>query len=59
MFMIEYEELDVMKMEISFDFRGYGKKGNFIFYFKKEERDVEILKMILELEKFGKDRIEV
>ncbi|GAA7524382.1 fumarate reductase flavoprotein subunit [Helicobacter pylori] len=56
---IEYEELDVMKMEISPDFRGYGKKGNFIPHPKKEERDAEILKTILELEKLGKDRIEV
>ncbi|MFC3847599.1 fumarate reductase flavoprotein subunit [Helicobacter baculiformis] len=53
---LEYEELDIMRMEISPDFRGYGAKGNFIPHPLKEQRDAEIAKITEEIKARGGDR---
>lgn len=53
---IEYEPLDVMQMEITPDWRGYGAKGNFIPHPDKEKRDAEIAKITRENEEKGGDR---
>lgn len=39
---IEYEELDIMKMEIPPAFRGYGAKGNIIENPLSEKRQAEV-----------------
>lgn len=53
---IEYEELDVMKMEITPDWRGYGAKGNFIPHPDKEKRDAQIAQITQEIKAKGGDR---
>ncbi|PAF47744.1 fumarate reductase flavoprotein subunit [Helicobacter sp. 12S02634-8] len=53
---LEYEELDIMKMEITPDFRGYGAKGNFIPHPLKEQRDAQIRKITEEIQSQGGDR---
>ncbi|CBG40642.1 fumarate reductase flavoprotein subunit [Helicobacter mustelae] len=53
---IEYEDLDVMSMEITPDWRGYGAKGNFIPHPDKEKRDAEIAAITKENEEKGGDR---
>ncbi|WP_104696933.1 MULTISPECIES: fumarate reductase flavoprotein subunit [unclassified Helicobacter] len=56
---IEYEELDVMKMELTPDWRGYGLKGNFIPHPNKAKRDEEIQKITQEIEEKGGDRYDL
>lgn len=53
---LEYEELDVMSMEITPDWRGYGAKGNFIPHPDKEKRDAEIAEITKRNEENGGDR---
>ncbi|WP_163565688.1 fumarate reductase flavoprotein subunit [Helicobacter suis] len=56
---LEYEPLDIMKMEISPDFRGYGAKGNFIPHPLKEKRDAEIAQITEEIKAKGGDRYDL
>lgn len=56
---LEYEPLDIMKMEITPDFRGYGAKGNFIAHPLKDERDEQIRKITEEVQTNGGDRVEL
>ncbi|PAF54560.1 fumarate reductase flavoprotein subunit [Helicobacter sp. 13S00482-2] len=56
---LEYEDLDIMKMEITPDFRGYGAKGNFIPHPLKEKRDEEIKKITEETQSKGGDRYQL
>lgn len=56
---LEYEDLDIMKMELTPDFRGYGAKGNFIPHPLKEKRDEEIEKLTSEIKSKGGDRYEI
>lgn len=53
---LEYEPLDVMKMEIVPAYRGYGAKGNFIPHPDKERREAEIEKITKEIVSLGGDR---
>ncbi|TSA80331.1 fumarate reductase flavoprotein subunit [Helicobacter mehlei] len=53
---LSYEDLDIMTMELSPDFRGYGAKGNFIPHPLKEERDAQIAKITEEIKARGGDR---
>lgn len=54
---VEYEELDISKMEIAPGFRGYGKKGNIIENEQSKQRAEEIAK--LKEENQDKDRYEI
>ncbi|PAF42982.1 fumarate reductase flavoprotein subunit [Helicobacter sp. 11S03491-1] len=56
---LEYEDLDVMTMEITPDFRGYGAKGNFIPHPLKEKRDAQIKKIVEEIQAKGGDRYDL
>ncbi|BCD45854.1 Fumarate reductase flavoprotein subunit FrdA [Helicobacter suis] len=56
---LEYEPLDIMKMEISPDFRGYGAKGNFIPHPLKEKRDAEIAQITEEIKAKGGNRYDL
>ena len=56
---IEYEELDIMKMEIPPGFRGYGAKGNLIENPLSEKRQQEVDKIREEMESKNKDRYEI
>ncbi|PAF49405.1 fumarate reductase flavoprotein subunit [Helicobacter sp. 12S02232-10] len=56
---LEYEDLDIMQMEITPDFRGYGAKGNFIPHPLKEQRDEQIRKITEEIQARGGDRYEL
>ncbi|MDO7252461.1 fumarate reductase flavoprotein subunit [Helicobacter cappadocius] len=56
---LEYEDLDIMKMELTPDFRGYGAKGNFIPHPLKEKRDEEIKKITEEIQNKGGDRYQL
>lgn len=56
---LEYEDLDIMKMEITPDFRGYGAKGNFIPHPLKEKRDEEIKKITEDIKAKGGDRYQL
>lgn len=56
---LEYEDLDIMKMEITPDFRGYGAKGNFIPHPLKEKRDEEIKKITEDITAKGGDRYQL
>jgi fumarate reductase flavoprotein subunit len=53
---IDYEELDIMKMEMPPAFRGYGVKGNIIENALSTQRQEEVDKIREQLEKEGKDR---
>ncbi|EKL1892134.1 fumarate reductase flavoprotein subunit [Campylobacter jejuni] len=56
---IEYEELDIMKMEIPPAFRGYGAKGNIIENPLSEKRQVEVDAIREKMEAEGKGRYEI
>ncbi|CRF45150.1 fumarate reductase flavoprotein subunit [Helicobacter heilmannii] len=56
---LEYEPLDIMKMELSPDFRGYGAKGNFIPHPLKEQRDAEIKEITERIRAQGGDRYDL
>ncbi|WP_095278137.1 fumarate reductase flavoprotein subunit [Helicobacter sp. 11S02629-2] len=56
---LEYEPLDIMKMEIAPAYRGYGDKGNFIPNPRKEEREEQVVNTIKEVEAKGGDRYAV
>ena len=53
---IEYEDLDIMKMEIPPGFRGYGAKGNLIENELSAVRQAQVDKIREEMEATGKDR---
>ncbi|EAH6824711.1 fumarate reductase flavoprotein subunit [Campylobacter jejuni] len=56
---IEYEELDIMKMEIPPAFRGYGVKGNIIENPLSEKRQAEVDAIREKMEAEGKGRYEI
>ncbi|EIA9989058.1 TPA: fumarate reductase flavoprotein subunit [Campylobacter jejuni] len=56
---IEYEELDIMKMEIPPAFRGYGAKGNIIENPLSEKRQAEVDVIREKMEAEGKGRYEI
>ncbi|EEU6948040.1 fumarate reductase flavoprotein subunit [Campylobacter jejuni] len=56
---IEYEELDIMKMEIPPAFRGYGAKGNIIENPLSEKRQAEVDAIREKMEAEGKGRCEI
>ncbi|ECT4084602.1 TPA: fumarate reductase flavoprotein subunit [Campylobacter jejuni] len=56
---IEYEELDIMKMEIPPAFRGYGAKGNIIESPLSEKRQAEVDAIREKMEAEGKGRYEI
>ena len=56
---IEYEDLDIMKMEMPPAFRGYGRKGMIIENELSEKRQEEVDKIREEMEAAGKDRFEI
>ncbi|ECK8361928.1 fumarate reductase flavoprotein subunit [Campylobacter jejuni] len=56
---IEYEELDIMKMEIPPAFRGYGAKGNIIENPLSEKRQAEVEAIREKMEAEGKGRYEI
>ncbi|ELI2256557.1 fumarate reductase flavoprotein subunit [Campylobacter jejuni] len=56
---IEYEELDIMKMEIPPAFRGYGVKGNIIENPLSEKRQAEVDAICEKMEAEGKGRYEI
>ncbi len=56
---VEYEPLDIMKMEIPPAFRGYGVKGNIIEHPDSAKRQEEVDKITEELETNGKGRLEI
>ncbi|EAI2231017.1 fumarate reductase flavoprotein subunit [Campylobacter jejuni] len=56
---IEYEELDIMKMEIPPAFRGYGAKGNIIENPLSEKRQAEVDAIREKMETEGKGRYEI
>ncbi|ALW05963.1 TPA: fumarate reductase flavoprotein subunit [Campylobacter jejuni] len=56
---IEYEELDIMKMEIPPAFRGYGAKGNIIENPLSEKRQAEVDAVREKMEAEGKGRYEI
>ncbi|EAH7692545.1 fumarate reductase flavoprotein subunit [Campylobacter jejuni] len=56
---IEYEELDIMKMEIPPAFRGYGAKGNIIENPLSEKRQAEVDAICEKMEAEGKGRYEI
>ncbi|EGM8801425.1 fumarate reductase flavoprotein subunit [Campylobacter jejuni] len=56
---IEYEELDIMKMEIPPAFRGYGAKGNIIENPLSEKRQAEVDAIGEKMEAEGKGRYEI
>ncbi|EED2131378.1 fumarate reductase flavoprotein subunit [Campylobacter jejuni] len=56
---IEYEELDIMKMEIPPAFRGYGAKGNMIENPLSEKRQAEVDAIREKMEAEGKGRYEI
>lgn len=56
---IDYEPLDIMKMEIPPAFRGYGAKGNIIEHPDSAIRQAEVDKIREEMEAAGKDRYEI
>ncbi|HHP0357859.1 TPA: fumarate reductase flavoprotein subunit [Campylobacter jejuni] len=56
---IEYEELDIMKMEIPPAFRGYGAKGNIIENPLSEKRQAEVDAIREKMEAEGKCRYEI
>ncbi|HHS6880106.1 TPA: fumarate reductase flavoprotein subunit [Campylobacter jejuni] len=56
---IEYEELDIMKMEIPPAFRGYGAKGNIIENPLSEKRQAEVDAIREKMKAEGKGRYEI
>jgi len=56
---VEYEPLDIMKMEIPPAFRGYGVKGNIIEHPDSAKRQEEVDKIREEMEVAGKGRLEI
>ncbi|NLC27388.1 MAG: fumarate reductase flavoprotein subunit, partial [Campylobacteraceae bacterium] len=56
---VEYEPLDVMKMEMPPAFRGYGVKGNIIEHPDSTTRQEEIDKITEEMEAANKGRIAI
>ena len=56
---IEYEDLDIDKMEIPPGYRGYGAKGNIIENPKSAIRQAEVDKITEEMKANGKDRYEI
>lgn len=56
---IEYDELDIMKMEMPPAFRGYGAKGNIIEHPLSEERQKQVDEITEQMTKEGKDRFEI
>ncbi len=56
---IEYEDLDIMKMEMPPAFRGYGRKGMIIENPLSAKRQEEVDKIREQMEAEGKDRFEI
>ena len=56
---VEYDELDIMKMEIPPAFRGYGAKGNIIENPLSEKRQAEVDSIREKMESEGKSRHEI
>ncbi len=56
---IQYEDLDIMKMEMPPAFRGYGVKGMIIENELSAKRQAEVDKIKEEMEAAGKDRYEI
>ncbi len=56
---IQYEDLDIMKMEMPPAFRGYGVKGMIIENELSVKRQAEVDKIKEEMEAAGKDRYEI
>ncbi|MPV78092.1 fumarate reductase flavoprotein subunit [Campylobacter hepaticus] len=56
---VEYEELDIMKMELPPAFRGYGAKGNIIENPLSEKRQIEVDTIREKMEAEGKNRYEI
>ncbi|EAH7841212.1 fumarate reductase flavoprotein subunit [Campylobacter coli] len=56
---VEYDELDIMKMEIPPAFRGYGAKGNIIENPLSEKRQAEVDAIREKMEAEGKNRHEI
>ncbi|AXH10790.1 fumarate reductase, flavoprotein subunit [Malaciobacter halophilus] len=56
---VEYEDLDIMKMEIPPGFRGYGAKGMIIENELSAVRQAEVDELTEKLEAEGKDRYEI
>lgn len=53
---VEYEDLDIMRMEMPPAFRGYGVKGNIIEHPLSAQRQEQVDKIREEMEAAGKDR---
>lgn len=56
---IEYQELDIMTMEMPPAFRGYGAKGMIIEHELSEKRQIEVDDITEKMEAEGKDRHEI
>lgn len=56
---VEYDELDIMKMEMPPAFRGYGAKGNIIENPLSEKRQAEVDTIREKMENEGKSRHEI
>ncbi len=56
---VEYENLDIMKMEMPPAFRGYGRKGMIIENELSLKRQEEVDRIREEMEAAGKDRFEI
>ncbi len=56
---VEYEPLDIMKMEMPPAFRGYGRRGEIIENPLSSKRSKEVEAIKRELEAQGKDRFEI
>ncbi|KAA6227330.1 MULTISPECIES: fumarate reductase flavoprotein subunit [unclassified Campylobacter] len=56
---VEYDELDIMKMEMPPAFRGYGAKGNIIENPLSEKRQAEVDAIREKMESEGKSRQEI
>jgi fumarate reductase flavoprotein subunit len=56
---VDYEPLDIMKMEMPPAFRGYGVKGNIIEHPDSAKRQEEVDKIREEMEAAGKSRLEI
>lgn len=56
---IEYEDLDIMRMEMPPAFRGYGAKGQIIENPLSAKRQAEIDKIVEKMTEEGKDRYEI
>ncbi|NKQ41764.1 MAG: fumarate reductase flavoprotein subunit [Sulfurovum sp.] len=56
---VNYEELDIMKMEIPPAFRGYGAKGMTVEHELSEKRQEEVDALKEKFEAEGKDRFEI